>query len=162
MEHCLGMIAQAPIDTVAQIDRDKFLSAFSLVDENWPQIQAKPWDLGPGWTGNDINKKYEQNPRMLMLEEVKKLWNSDMLSDIPYGNDQLVKACQDWQSLWEAHVQTHPLCHALGEVETEDSMNPRKRKSCWTRARTVAQDPVIRAHIQTSHPKVVVAGWADP
>lgn len=130
LEHCLGIIAQAPIDTLPRINRDVFLSAFSLVDENNVRVQARPWNLGPGWTGDDVRvgKVYTENIRALPDNDVKKLWNSDAMSDIPYGNQAMAEARLEWVSLHNSRVPIHPVCHASGEVESAIVIPPRLRK----------------------------------
>ncbi|KAF9065239.1 hypothetical protein BDP27DRAFT_1425053 [Rhodocollybia butyracea] len=160
LEHCLGIISQAPMDTLPRINRDVFLSAFSLVDENNIRIQAKPWALGPGWTGENvqIGKTYSEDIRGLPEETVKELWNSDTVSDIPYGNQAMVDARLEWIALHQSRVPTHPVCHASGEVEEKLAIPPRLRKHARKKARTKAQsnaaqaavNPLTRARTRTS------------
>ncbi|KAF8824175.1 hypothetical protein HHX47_DHR8000002 [Lentinula edodes] len=117
------MIRQAPMDGLVRVDKEKFLSAFSMRDGN-VRIGTQPWELGPGWTGDDvrIGKIYENDFDAMSEEQCLQLWNSDTGSDLPFGNEGIRLQREVWKEYKMQAMQVLPICHASGEVDEVDSI----------------------------------------
>jgi hypothetical protein len=44
----LFFVTQLPVSYEVQVDRDRFLSAFSIINDD-VRVQVPPWPTGPGW-----------------------------------------------------------------------------------------------------------------
>ncbi|KAH7875772.1 uncharacterized protein C8R40DRAFT_1169900 [Lentinula edodes] len=145
------MIRQAPMDGLVRVDKEKFLSAFSMRDGN-VQIGTQPWELGPGWTGDDvrIGKIYENDFDAMSEEECLQLWNSDTGSDLPFGNKGIRLQREVWKEYKMQAMQVLPICHASGEVDEVDSIrhgNYRRiiRDQAMRKAQSKVQNQVKKA-----------------
>ncbi|KAJ3713402.1 hypothetical protein C8R42DRAFT_727292 [Lentinula raphanica] len=118
----LYMVRQAPREQLMRIDKDRFLSSFTMRSGD-KRIEADQWEAGPGWTGEDtqVGKKYIEDFTKLSQEELKQLWNTDSRSDTIYGNTWLAAQREEWQEHRKKMMTSIPICHATGEVENIDT-----------------------------------------
>lgn len=91
------LLNQLPQHYLARLDTEKFASSFSFV-QNSTRVAAKPWDVGPGWSGDDtrIGKQYSPPPTELASENLAKAHNTDKDSQAPYGNEEILEGAQRW------------------------------------------------------------------
>ncbi|TFK72346.1 hypothetical protein BDN72DRAFT_894856 [Pluteus cervinus] len=125
------LVSQAPEDYHVQWDKDKLVTAFSLINEAGKRIQAEPWDLGPGWPsssihiGKNINDEQPRNPGKM----------------VPYDNQPRIDAMKKWAQ----HVNTTGnttavsiLCDRRDAASNIVGAHPQRRKGAINRARKEA------------------------
>lgn len=110
LQFIIGLLSQLHPFLLARIDKDMFLRSISCVINN-KRVAAPSWELGPGWTGEDvkIGTDYELllkqcfNVRSLQdlgkkePEALIRLWNSDCTdSSDAYNNQKLSDAVTQW------------------------------------------------------------------
>jgi hypothetical protein len=132
------MIGQYPRHALARVDKSKFLDAFSSVIDG-VRVVAAPWDLGPGWVGDDtcIGKRYIDDITSLDEHQLQKAQNSDdnRRSDIPFGNISAKAVHEEWRAHTKNWTTTIPLCMASdfsGLKELEPNPNLRRSESIVT------------------------------
>ncbi|KAJ3964123.1 hypothetical protein EV361DRAFT_980594 [Lentinula raphanica] len=111
------LIRQAPREKLLRIDKDRLLSAFTM-RSGGTRIAADSWELGPGWTGEDteVGREYPQDFDTMSEEELRRLWNTDRMSETIYGNEAMEKQRKDWAEARKRAVAALPVCHATGEA----------------------------------------------
>jgi hypothetical protein len=118
------MIGQYPKHHMARVDKDKFLSAFSAVIGG-TRVAAKPWVMGPGWSGEDTRIGKDMDG-----EELDGTYNTDSQSDTPFGNTEARGLCDEWAAHMEEWSKTIPLCMASDFSKVKDiGPNPNLRRS---------------------------------
>ncbi|KAJ3767109.1 hypothetical protein FB446DRAFT_708075 [Lentinula raphanica] len=107
----------APQEKLLRIDKDRLLSAFTMRNGG-TRIAADSWELGPGWTGEDtkVGREYPQDFDTMSEEELRRLWNTDQMSETIYGNEAMEKQWKDWAEERKRAVAALPVCHATGEA----------------------------------------------
>ena len=126
-------IDQYPRHELARVDKDKFLSAFSVV-RNGERVGVSSWDMGPGWTGNDVRvgETYPEDPKGMPVANLVELHHSDEKTDYPYGNKKVHDHVQAWKAHNEAMTKTIALCVA-SDIREDNSVQPNanRRRSEW-------------------------------
>ncbi|KAJ3752368.1 hypothetical protein EV360DRAFT_88819 [Lentinula raphanica] len=117
------LIRQAPREKLLRIDKDRLLSAFTM-RSGGTRIAADSWKLGPGWTGEDteVGREYPQDFDTMSEEELRRLWNTDQMSETIYGNEAMEKQRKDWAEERKRAVAALPVCHATGEANEEGEL----------------------------------------
>ncbi len=106
-----GIIQQFPPHYFVRFDKELLLSAFSMELEG-VRLAAEPWDLGPGWTGNDvrIGSKSDVSIESMTPQQLAQCWNTnDCASSAPYGNTNIEKVEEAFYTLAEEMGRTIPL-----------------------------------------------------
>ncbi len=106
-----GIIQQFPPHYFVRFDKELLLSAFSMELEG-VRLAAEPWDLGPGWTGNDvrIGSKSDVSIESMTPQQLAQRWNTnDCASSAPYGNTNIEKVEEAFYTLAEEMGRTIPL-----------------------------------------------------
>ncbi|KAG2017256.1 hypothetical protein CC2G_006781 [Coprinopsis cinerea AmutBmut pab1-1] len=135
------IVNQFPSHYLMRIDKDKFLSAFSFVNDEGIRTGCKPWNLGPGWTGADttIGTKYTQDLRNMPADQLLRLHNSDTITNTRYGNTQVAQHVAAWNRHLKAQSITIPLCVASDLSGINDAQpNPTLRRNVTKSIRKTA------------------------
>ncbi|KAJ3819222.1 hypothetical protein F5880DRAFT_1510330 [Lentinula raphanica] len=107
----------APQEKLLRINKDQLLSAFTMRNGG-TRIAADSWELGPGWTGEDteVGREYSQDFDTMSEEELRRLWNTNQMSETIYENEAMEKQWKDWAEERKRAVAALPVCHATGEA----------------------------------------------
>ncbi|PPQ86374.1 hypothetical protein CVT25_002452 [Psilocybe cyanescens] len=110
---------QLPPDMIPRVDKSLAMKIVSVVIDN-KRVTADDWDLGPGWTGDDvkIGTNYTQilaNLNAISIEDLSPtalatLCNTDLASTAPYGNEDLRSATEEWAHYLKKSKEDIPLC----------------------------------------------------
>ena len=111
LQLAIGLVSQLHPHLLARIDKDLFLRSISCVIDN-ERVAAPSWELGPGWTDEDVKIGTDYQPllrnrfNVQSLQDLGKkgpdmlirLWNSDCV-DTPdaYNNQKLSGALTQWE-----------------------------------------------------------------
>ncbi|KAK0187462.1 hypothetical protein F5146DRAFT_1004367 [Armillaria mellea] len=98
-----GIIQQFPPHYFVHYDKDLLLSMFSMELEGvW--LAAEPWDLGLGWTGDDvqIGSKSDVSIESMTPQQIAQRWNTNDCANLaPYGNANIAKVEEAFYTLAE-------------------------------------------------------------
>ncbi|KAK0477731.1 hypothetical protein EDD18DRAFT_1365298 [Armillaria luteobubalina] len=106
-----GIIQQFPPHYFVRFDKDLLLSMFSM-ELDGVRLAAEPWDLGPGWTGDNvqIGSKSDVSVKSMSPQQIAQRWNTNDCGNLaPYGNTNIKKVEEAFYTLAEEMGQTIPL-----------------------------------------------------
>ncbi|KDR79831.1 hypothetical protein GALMADRAFT_136421 [Galerina marginata CBS 339.88] len=125
---------QLPPGMLPRVDKSLAMKLVSVVVDN-KRITADDWDLGPGWTGEDveIGKDYTdilaglgvQYPQELPPRNLALLCNSDSMTQVPFNNAALQEAAADWSRRLSKAKESIPVCVVADGLEDEAIMGGR-------------------------------------
>ncbi|KDR76755.1 hypothetical protein GALMADRAFT_210635 [Galerina marginata CBS 339.88] len=125
---------QLPPGMVPRVDKSLAMKLVSAVVDN-KRITADDWELGPGWTGDDveIGKDYSEllatlgvkHPQDLPPRELALLCNSDSMSQEPFNNAALQAATEDWSKRLAKAKESIPVCVVADGLDDEAVMGGR-------------------------------------
>lgn len=120
------LVPQFPPECLARFDRDKLISAFSMVADG-TRIGAKPWPLGPGWSGHDtkIGSKTSPSPETMDPVTLALRFNSDVSSSAPYGNKRMKATMEDWAKDKPRWSRSIPVCVVSENLESSKVLGGR-------------------------------------
>lgn len=145
------LLNQLPQHYLARLDIEKFASAFSFV-HNSTRVAAKPWDVGPGWSGDDtmIGKQYSPPPTELSSDDLAKKHNSDNDSQAPYGNQAILEGATRWAeetSEWSKTILLTAVDHNVtGKAPSGKDATRLRGEFCYFLCGVVASDFDPRSH----------------
>ncbi|KAJ3504415.1 hypothetical protein NLJ89_g7946 [Agrocybe chaxingu] len=122
-------VSQVHPALLTRIDREKFLSSFSCVVNN-RRIAASDWELGPGWTGEDVQLS-ELPPSTLA-----RLWNSnDVQTTDFFNNGAINNAIVAWDGHSSRSEANIPICVVVAEDHPLGGRSKGKRRGAIQAAR---------------------------
>lgn len=111
--------SQYPPNALLRFDRDRLISSFSAVIDG-KRVAPEEWEYGPGWSGSDTEVGKDYTPILAALgvetiddlsdAQLARLYNSDSLSDAPYGQEHIRKVNDDWAAHYEEYAKYIPIC----------------------------------------------------
>ncbi|KAH7905766.1 hypothetical protein BJ138DRAFT_1227043 [Hygrophoropsis aurantiaca] len=99
---CIYIISQLPASMKVQVDRDKFIGAFSFHDRD-RRVDATPWNLGPGHSMGDSNSDTHLDVGLHSAD------TAEPEVYIPFGNLRRFRGLQRYHAHREAVGQTIPV-----------------------------------------------------
>lgn len=125
---------QLPPAMLPRVDKSMAMKMVSVVVNN-KRITADEWELGPGWTGEDVHigKDYEEllkslkvkHPEDLPAKDLALLCNSDSLTQVPFGNVPLRDATIEWSGHLSKSKECIPVCVVTDGEEDESYLGGR-------------------------------------
>ncbi|TFK62138.1 hypothetical protein BDN72DRAFT_863066 [Pluteus cervinus] len=95
--------SQVPTEYQLRFDRDRLLSAFSILSEDDVRIRAKDWHLGPGWKESDIKIGQKEDP--------------DHKDEYPYNNPERLKGMEKFGDHVHEQSLSIPICLLGDEMD---------------------------------------------
>lgn len=137
-ETVAAFCSQYPPNALLRFDRDRLISSFSaVIDGN--RVTPEQWEYGPGWSGTDTEVGKDYTPILASMgvktvddlseQQLAQLYNSNSLSDAPYGQEHIQKVNEDWAAHYEEYAKYIPICVLTeGESPIHGCAN---KKAAW-------------------------------
>lgn len=124
-------VQQLPPEMVPRVDKSMAMKMVSAVIDN-KRVTANEWELGPGWTGEDveIGKDYTDLLQKLNVKGIEDLppsqlallCNSDAMTQVPYNNHNLKEALEEWQALISNSKKNVPICVIVDQNKDDEAI----------------------------------------
>lgn len=125
---------QLPPAMLPRVDKTMAMKMVSVVVNN-KRITADDWELGPGWTGEDVRvgKDYTELVKSLNAEALEDLpardlallCNSDAMTQVPFNNNLLQDATDEWSAHLSKSKECIPVCVVADGDEDESLLGGR-------------------------------------
>ncbi|KAG7098078.1 hypothetical protein E1B28_000052 [Marasmius oreades] len=101
--YSLAILQQVPVQLLPRIDPEMFLQSISFRIGNERVAADANWTYGPCWSGEDvtpgIKPAYSDGHLPTTPEAWAALFNSDTPTHIPFGNQNIPRAVDEWEAL---------------------------------------------------------------
>ncbi|KAG7085790.1 hypothetical protein E1B28_003331 [Marasmius oreades] len=101
--YALAILQQSQVQLLLRIDHEMFLKSISFWIGNERVAADSNWTYGPCWSGEDvtpgIKAAYSDDRLPTTPEGWAALFNSDTPTDVPFGNQNIPRAVNEWEDL---------------------------------------------------------------